>query len=525
MGILFRKASRLFLFFLLTFRVAGELQAQTPAQCGGYALRLREDPSRVGYFISELPLFLNAESITLAAWVRPTAEASDRNEMGIIYRKFYVASMQRGWVEYGLVINSKGEFMFRGLFAKTDGEAQSENTPTRLDSLTSGVVPEKGKWYHVAVTVDHLSKACTFYINGRLVANKTMDGPLRWRMAVGGNYDPMTIGATSISNGTFFSAANYFQGYLDDVLVSSKALTLAQILTIATSGPDKDFADEDFGLEVFYRFLEGSGTSTQSTPYVHSTVGYGFTAVARGLVAWIRFTCDNRPPIAHAGPNKTLVLPENRWTLDGSASSDPDGTIKSYSWQFLNGPTNPKIINSHTPKPEVSGLEEGVYAFQLTVTDDKGATGVAVVTITVENVLKVLLVNATQLVAPSPNPNGFLVSNFSKIDRDQQLQGVATDGVSRVVLLIETKKKIRFTIDEYDASKGSLAPFQDQQVRTSVQEGETQNGVTAVIYTAPDGYGDQYSLRGGRMVTITATEVENPSKKYKAQIRLMTPPI
>jgi hypothetical protein len=46
----------------------------------------------------------------------------------------------------------------------------------------------------------------------------------------------------------------------------------------------------------------------------------------------------NVPPVAHAGTGQTITLPVDSVTLDGSASTDPDGTIVSYSWAKIAGP-------------------------------------------------------------------------------------------------------------------------------------------------------------------------------------------
>src|SRR5690606_41946547 len=40
----------------------------------------------------------------------------------------------------------------------------------------------------------------------------------------------------------------------------------------------------------------------------------------------------NAPPVANAGTNTVLTLPTNATTLNGSGSSDPDGTITTYTW-------------------------------------------------------------------------------------------------------------------------------------------------------------------------------------------------
>lgn len=68
-------------------------------------------------------------------------------------------------------------------------------------------------------------------------------------------------------------------------------------------------------------------------------------------------------------------------TLDGSASFDPDGTISSYSWRQISGPNSSVITKNTDVKPVVTNLIAGTYSFQLTVTDNKGATGLDTVNV------------------------------------------------------------------------------------------------------------------------------------------------
>ncbi len=82
--------------------------------------------------------------------------------------------------------------------------------------------------------------------------------------------------------------------------------------------------------------------------------------------------CANKPPVANAGPDQSTSLPTDSLTLDGSASSDPDGTISSFSWVKVSGPASYAISTSSAPKTIVKNLVAGVYRFALTVTDNGG---------------------------------------------------------------------------------------------------------------------------------------------------------
>ncbi|MDQ6608980.1 MAG: PKD domain-containing protein [Bacteroidota bacterium] len=80
----------------------------------------------------------------------------------------------------------------------------------------------------------------------------------------------------------------------------------------------------------------------------------------------------NHPPIARAGADQTIILPTNTVTLDGSGSSDPDNNITTYLWTKISGPSSFTIANANNVKTMVSNLVQGVYAFELKVTDAGG---------------------------------------------------------------------------------------------------------------------------------------------------------
>jgi poly(3-hydroxybutyrate) depolymerase len=84
-------------------------------------------------------------------------------------------------------------------------------------------------------------------------------------------------------------------------------------------------------------------------------------------------TTTNKAPIANAGSNIVKWLPIKSAQIIGKAS-DPDGTIKSYSWSQVGGPNHAKIAHTSNPAFTIEGVIVGTYVFRLTVTDNKGAT-------------------------------------------------------------------------------------------------------------------------------------------------------
>lgn len=78
-------------------------------------------------------------------------------------------------------------------------------------------------------------------------------------------------------------------------------------------------------------------------------------------------TPSNNPPTADAGPNKTSKVGQPV-TFNGSGSTDSDGTIVNYSWDFGDGGSSLGAIVSHVYS------SPGTYTVSLTVTDNSGAT-------------------------------------------------------------------------------------------------------------------------------------------------------
>ena len=90
----------------------------------------------------------------------------------------------------------------------------------------------------------------------------------------------------------------------------------------------------------------------------------------------------NAPPVSNAGADQLINLPANSVSLTGSGT-DADGTISSYNWTKISGPSSGTITNANALQQSVTSLVQGVYQFQLKVTDNKGAIGLDTMQVTV----------------------------------------------------------------------------------------------------------------------------------------------
>jgi hypothetical protein len=82
----------------------------------------------------------------------------------------------------------------------------------------------------------------------------------------------------------------------------------------------------------------------------------------------------NKPPIAVAGSDQLITLPTDSVLLDGSSSTDADGTIVLYKWNKISGPVSGNILRADSSRTVARGLAMGVYKFELFVKDNGGLT-------------------------------------------------------------------------------------------------------------------------------------------------------
>ncbi len=95
---------------------------------------------------------------------------------------------------------------------------------------------------------------------------------------------------------------------------------------------------------------------------------------AAAVLAQYQAAKANQPPTAaFAVTSDRLKL-----TVDGSASTDPDGTVASYAWNFGDGATASGVTATHTY------AAAGTYPVTLTVTDNGGKTGTRTQQVTVQ---------------------------------------------------------------------------------------------------------------------------------------------
>jgi len=280
------------------------------------------------------------------------------------------------------------------------------------------------------------------------------------------------------------------------------------------------FAHDEDGIVSRVEFKEGNtllGSSTRS-PY---TVNISSLPVGMHTITAIAYDNDgassttnctivigsvsNLPPVVSAGEDKTVILPINSVSLFATVS-DPDGSIVSYLWTQISGPTKANLTGINSPTLVASDLNEGTYLFRITVTDNNGATASDEVQVLVRNNLgNIALYKPVSVSSTQAGLNASWV-NDGKTDTRwgsdwSDPQWVAIDlqanyTITQVILRWETASAKNYTIDVSQDGKNWTTV---KSVTNASGGNETHNlsGVTAWyirIYGTARNTGWGYSL-------------------------------
>jgi len=126
----------------------------------------------------------------------------------------------------------------------------------------------------------------------------------------------------------------------------------------------------------------------------------------------------NIAPTANAGADISMTLPTNTATLSGSGA-DQDGTIKTYVWSQVSGPSQAGLTDKGNGTAYVTSMVAGTYVFRLTVTDNSGATATDDMTI---------VVNAAQLSNSAPPTTTYIsVPGIVQAESYASMSGIGTE--------------------------------------------------------------------------------------------------
>jgi PKD repeat protein len=250
-----------------------------------------------------------------------------------------------------------------------------------------------GAWHHVVATQG--PDGMRLYVDGvERATNPTTTGSSYtgyWR--AGG--DRCWTGTTS----------SYLAGQLDDVAIYPVALSAAQVgehyvasgRTLANRPPTASFTSAATFLSVAFdssassdldgplagwswTFGDGTTSTEQNPVHVYAASGtYPVTLTVTDPGGLSASTTRSVTVGANQVPTATFdaVTTNLKVDVDGSASTDPEGPVASYAWDFGDGATGSGATASHT---YAAG---GDYTVRLTVTDGAGATATTTRSVTV----------------------------------------------------------------------------------------------------------------------------------------------
>ncbi len=274
---------------------------------GGRAMKF--DGTAQAYAVTETSQ-MGPQAFSVEAWVKTTTKRGGRI---VGFSDTEIGFSRDGWTDRHLYLSDDGKVRFG---VAPEGEKKVVTSPAAIND---------GDWHHVVGTLGPDGMA--LYVDGKQVASDS--GVTEARIMQG----HWRLGADTVKNWPTTPSAATVAGTIDDVAIYPHAMTAAEIAG---------------------HYAAASGVEAPPLP-------------PRGD--------QNAAPTAVFGPPQ---VQEATITVDGSASSDPDGRVTSYLWDFGDGsPTVSGAKQTHTY------AASGDYQVRLTVTDDTGGAGTATRIVTV----------------------------------------------------------------------------------------------------------------------------------------------
>jgi hypothetical protein len=292
--------------------------------------------------------------------------------------------------------------------------------------------------------------------------------------------DHITATLTGVGVGTrirWIGTVQAFDDIISGTRVDQTASNLAASATLSagttpttTQASELVYAGFGFGVRAFTPGSGFTGSAQQATTagtndravnsewkYVTSTGAQTAAATLAtsstyvGAIVTYKASAVNQVPTANAGPDQNVTV-SSTVTLDGSGSSDPDGTIASYAWTQISG-TSVTLSSSTAQKPTFTApATAATLVFGLTVTDNSGATSTQdTVTINVAN--KIGYVAEAAGSASTTSSTSFTLNYLKAVPAGHTvLMAIAVDGpvgsdVAPSFTLIKDSKNNTYTVD------------------------------------------------------------------------------
>ncbi|RIJ60147.1 PKD domain-containing protein [Clavibacter phaseoli] len=278
----------------------------------------------------------------------------------------------------------------RHVYMQDDGRLQFGTWTGQTNLASSPRAYNDGQWHHMVASQG--SDGLKLYVDGDLVGQngqtqaQAYDGYWRiggdntWGSSSGtfeGRMDEVAVYPTVLAASTI--ATHYSLGTTGRVPNQAPKAAFTQTADFLTASFDATGSTDSDGTVTGYAWDFGDGVQASGATQSHTYAAAGTYPVVltvtddRGTTNRTQQDVTVKAAPANVAPTAVVTATATDLTakLDGSASTDADGTVASYAWDFGDGSTGTG------PTPTHAYAAGGTYTVTLTVTDDKGLTGTA----------------------------------------------------------------------------------------------------------------------------------------------------
>lgn len=289
----------------------------------------------------------------------------------------------------------------RHVYMRNDGKLVFGVYPGQVKTVTSTKSYNDGNYHHIVANLGENGMA--LFVDGERVGH---DASVTTAQGYSGFW---RVGGDNMSGWPNQPTSTYFAGTIDEVAVYNAPLTEGQIAahwSLSGFGPPPPnqlptaafsetanrlavnfngsaSADAD-GTIASYEWNFGDGNTATGVNVDHNYAAEGTYTVTLKVTDNAGGVNETSKDVTVTDPNALPTAAFTSSTTDlnayfnGTSSTDPDGTIAMYEWNFGDGtPVSSSAIASHTYEAA------GTYSVTLTVTDNRGGTAVMTKDVTV----------------------------------------------------------------------------------------------------------------------------------------------
>ena len=265
-------------------------------------------------------------------------------------------------------------------------------SPGAESAIESPLSYNDGTWHHLVATQG--TSGMKLYVDGQsVVSNSTVNAQSYtgyWR-----------VGGDNLTGRASRPTSDYFAGNIDEVAVYPRVLSTSEVQThfskaggvLPNVPPTANFTSTAVGKNATF---DGSGSSDSDGTVASYAWDFGDGTTGTGVSPTHHFAIpgdhsvtltvtDNSGAsstpvtktvtVTDAAPTAAFTSSTNNLTatFDGTGSSDSDGSVASYAWDFGDG------TNGTGANPSHDYATAGTYHVSLTVTDDDNVASAPVV--------------------------------------------------------------------------------------------------------------------------------------------------